>query len=225
HPVGDQKAADDVAGGCHDGDGSKHLGEHRPLLVLATDDDDRTHHRDRVQGVGERHQRRVQQRRYPPDHFKTDESGQHEAVEAAHQVQRHELATSFAKNSFTRGFATSPPRVSRVSRMISSSRLSCSFPSLVRCSKNALRFREYIWLAWYGTVLARFTRPTMVTPYSTTISPDRVSSQLPPRSAARSTITEPGVIRETISLGTSTGDFFPGTTAAVITTSLSATTL
>src|SRR5213592_3582582 len=34
----------------------------------------------------------------------------------------------------------------------------------------------------------------MVTPCSTAISPGRVSSQLPPRSPARSTITDPGEI-------------------------------
>src|SRR5438552_17435094 len=46
-----------------------------------------------------------------------------------------------------------------------------------------------------------------------------------PRSAARSTITDPGAILATISLVTSTGDDLPGITAAVITTSLSATAL
>src|SRR5208283_143136 len=49
-------------------------------------------------------------------------------------------------------------------------------------------------------------------------------SQLPPRSAAKSTITDPGAIPFTISSVTSTGDFFPGITAAAITTSLSCTT-
>ena len=65
----------------------------------------------------------------------------------------------------------------------------------------------------------------IVTPFSTTISSGFVNSQFPPRSAARSTITDPGAIRSTMSAVTSTGDFFPGITAAVITTSLSAITL
>ena len=64
----------------------------------------------------------------------------------------------------------------------------------------------------------------IVTPCSTILSPARVSSQLPPRSAARSTMTDPGAMPATISRVTSAGDFLPGTTAAVITTSLSATT-
>ena len=39
------------------------------------------------------------------------------------------------------------------------------------------------------------------TPLSTIVSPGRDSSQLPPPSAARSTMTEPGFIRRTISAG------------------------
>ncbi len=67
--------------------------------------------------------------------------------------------------------------------------------------------------------------PTMVTPCGWVTWPGSVSSQLPPRSAARSTITEPGFIAETISAVTSTGALLPGTLAVVITTSLSATVL
>ena len=55
-------------------------------------------------------------------------------------------------------------------------------------------FFEYIWLAWYGTSAGRFEGPRIVTPCATTISSGRVSSQLPPRSAARSTTTDPGGI-------------------------------
>src|SRR5437870_209431 len=102
------------------------------------------------------HQRRVQQRRNAADHFKSDKRGQHENVEAGQQVQLHDFATSLdaagkagsEKNSRTRALKTSPSWVSSVSRTISSSRFSCSLPSLTRCSRNALRFRAYIWLAW-----------------------------------------------------------------------------
>ena len=59
----------------------------------------------------------------------------------------------------------------------------------------------------------------MVTPCSTTVWPGRVSSQLPPDSDARSTITEPGFISATIAAVTSTGARRPGTFAVVITTS------
>ena len=48
----------------------------------------------------------------------------------------------------------------------------------------------------------------------------RVSSQLPPCSAARSTITEPGGMPRTISPVTRPGAFLPGTAAVVMTTSL-----
>ena len=54
--------------------------------------------------------------------------------------------------------------------------------------------------------------PTMVTPLTDDGLVGTVNSQLPPRSAARSTITEPGAMPATISLVTSTGDFLPGTT-------------
>ena len=72
--------------------------------------------------------------------------------------------------------------------------------------------------------MARLIAPMMVTPCFTTVLPVSVISQLPPRSAARSRITEPGAIPFTMSSVTSTGAFFPGITAVVITTSLSCTT-
>ncbi len=65
----------------------------------------------------------------------------------------------------------------------------------------------------------------MVTPWATTTSSALVSSQLPPRSAARSTITEPGAMASTMASVTSTGDCRPGIAAVVITTSLRATTV
>src|SRR5206468_10014848 len=59
--------------------------------------------------------------------------------------------------------------------------------------------REYIWLAWAGTVVARSYGPMIVTPYRTTDFPTSVRSQLPPASAAMSTITEPGRMSLTMS--------------------------
>ena len=88
---------------------------------------------------------------------------------------------------------------------------------MTRWSRNAPRFRAYIWLAWYGTVLARLNAADDGDAVLDDASrPACVSSQLPPRSAARSTITEPGAMLATISRVTSTGDFLPGITAAVI---------
>ena len=65
----------------------------------------------------------------------------------------------------------------------------------------------------------RFVVPTIVTPLSTISSPGRVSSQLPPVSAARSTITEPARIARTASAVISFGAGRPGIAAVVITAS------
>ena len=60
-------------------------------------------------------------------------------------------------------------------------------------------------------MLARLSQPTIVTPCLTTMSsPGRVSSQLPPRSAARSTITEPGAILRDHVFGHEHGRFLAG---------------
>ncbi len=63
--------------------------------------------------------------------------------------------------------------------------------------------------------------PTIVTPFTSITSPGRVSSQLPPVSAARSTITEPGRIFSTADAGISFGAGRPGIAAVVITRSKS----
>ena len=60
----------------------------------------------------------------------------------------------------------------------------------------------------------------ILTPPVSTTSPGLASSQLPPRSTARSTITEPGRIEATISLEISRGAGRPGIKAVVITTAL-----
>ena len=59
--------------------------------------------------------------------------------------------------------------------------------------------RAYIWLACCGASPGRSSGPRIFTPSTTTVWPGLVNSQLPPRSAARSTMTEPGAIRATIS--------------------------
>ena len=71
---------------------------------------------------------------------------------------------------------------------------------------------------------ATFSGAITVTSSRVIVSPGALASQLPPCSAARSTITEPGRIPASISLVTRTGAFFPGTAAALMTMSLSATT-
>ncbi len=81
----------------------------------------------------------------------------------------------------------------------------------------------YSRLAWKGIWLARLSVPSIVTPSRTTTSPGSVSSQLPPVSAAMSTITEPGLMRATISAVMSFGAGRPGTAAVVMTQSAAAT--
>src|SRR5579883_1235235 len=165
HPVGDDEAADDVARRGNDGDGSKYRGKSR--FVLARDHD-RADHRDGIQCIGERHERRVQQRRNPANHVKADEAGQNEDKQAVQPSSRHvssapaagsganELRTHLlcpasagkAKNSRTRSFTISPSRVSSVSRMISSPESRRALPSFSKCSRNDVTLRAYIWLAW-----------------------------------------------------------------------------
>ena len=55
-----------------------------------------------------------------------------------------------------------------------------------------MTLRAYSRLASQGMAAAGLRSPTIVTCSRTTVSPGSVSSQLPPASAARSTITEPG---------------------------------
>ena len=79
--------------------------------------------------------------------------------------------------------------------------------------------REYIWLAWTGIVDARRIGPMIVTSCCTASRPGSVSAQLPPMSAARSTMIEPGFIDATASAGISLGAGSPGTRAVVMITS------
>jgi len=78
HAVGDDEAAHDIAGGGHHRDESEDGGER--ALMLAHEHD-RAHHRNRIQGIGERHQRSMQQGRNAPDYFKSDETGEHKDKE------------------------------------------------------------------------------------------------------------------------------------------------
>ena len=69
----------------------------------------------------------------------------------------------------------------------------------------------------------QLSRPTIVTLWRTTVSPGTVSSQFPPVSAARSTMTEPGRMPNTAASVMSTGARLPGIAAVVMTASASAT--
>ena len=80
--------------------------------------------------------------------------------------------------------------------------------------------RAYISLACCAPIDARSNGPAMVTPPTTTVAPGRVSSQLPPVSAARSTITLPGFIPATIAALMIFGAGRPGTAAVQTITSM-----
>src|SRR5580698_10331597 len=150
HAVGDDEAADDVAGGGDDGDGAEDGGE---IGFVFTGENDGADNGDGVERVGERHQRRVKQRRDAANDFESDECGQHENVEACEQIQLHCGVSSLAaragswKSSRRRELTMSPPCVTSVSRRMSSFRLRLSLPSLTRSARNVDRLRAYIWLA------------------------------------------------------------------------------
>ena len=89
--------------------------------------------------------------------------------------------------------------------MISSSKSSLSSPSSTISSSSDWTLRAYSDEAWSGIVDGRLSGPTIVTSSLTTVWPGSVSSQLPPVSAARSTITEPGFMFLTACSVTSSG--------------------
>ena len=95
-----------------------------------------------------------------------------------------------------------------------------SSPFLSAGARKFKRLRAYIWLAWRARSDAKFCGPKIFTPLPvTTVSPATVSSQLPPLSAARSTITEPALMAATAAFETIRGAVRPGIAAVVITTS------
>ncbi len=87
----------------------------------------------------------------------------------------------------------SPSWVSADCANTSSFQSIASSPLSMAGFRKLSRLRAYISLAWYGELAGRFTGPMIFTPWCATVSPARVSSQLPPVSAAMSTITAPGL--------------------------------
>src|SRR5207253_8392518 len=156
-----------------------------------------------------------QEARDPADHPQPDERRQHEHEQHRPVVDRHWL--------LGHDFLTSPACGTHVSRMISSSKSTTSLPSRVTCNRKLEMFLAYIWLACSGSVLGRLRGPRMTTPSRRTSAPGSVTSQFPPVSAARSTITEPGFMPRTASLVIRIGARLPGIAAVVITTSASFT--
>src|SRR5690242_1709144 len=148
----------------------------------------------------------MQQGRDLRDHLEAEEDRKDENRDLEGEQQTVAHAATFS-------------RVTQAPAVISSSQSSVSSPSGARCWSSDETLRAYSWLAWNGIVDGRFVRPTMVTPSRSTTSPGSVSSQLPPVSAARSTITEPGRIFATAVAGIRRGAARPGISAVVITAS------
>src|SRR6266508_3540869 len=204
HAVGDDESAHDIhrpEGDCDERDDADPRRQMRE-----TGDDDRADEDDAVDRVRPRHERRVQHRRHLRDHLEADEDRQHQHRDLDDDQRGAHVAATFS-------------RVTQEPAVISSSQSSASSPSGARCCSSAETFRAYSWLAWKGIVEATFVSPTTVTPSRSTISPGSVTSQLPPASAARSMITEPGRMRVTAPAGISRGAGRPGISAVVTTTS------
>src|SRR6516225_5874372 len=200
HAIGDDESADDVDRGGGDRDEAE---ERADEPVIRAGGDERADEADRRDRVRRGHERRVQERRHARDHEEADEAGEHEDVELQ-EGEAHRVA---------------PSCVMSIALVISSAGSSLSAPSLMRCCRSVRMLRLSISLACSGTVAARFIAPMIVTPFTAIVSPGFVSSQLPPASAARSTITAPGCIPRTIAAVMSLGAGLPGMSAVVITRS------
>src|SRR6266700_1591518 len=88
HAVGDEKSANYVARRSDDGN---HPQNGRECALLFADQDNRTDDRDGIEGIRQRHEWRMQQRRNVADNFESDESRQHEYEKCIDQVGTHVL--------------------------------------------------------------------------------------------------------------------------------------
>src|SRR5712692_6007863 len=131
----------------------------------------------------------MENRRHLGDDLEADEDGEHKDGELVEQVLAHLLAAS--TSSLARGLMISPACVTQAPFTISSLKSRFRAPPLTSSSSRVDTFLLYSWLAWTGMVLGKLRVPSIVTPPTSMISPGLVSSQLPPVSAARSTITAP----------------------------------
>ena len=111
HPVGDHEPADHVHRGQHDGDQPERPAR-RPVRLAG--DDDRADQDHAVDGVGARHQRRVQRRRHLGDDLEADEHGQHEDRQQADAVHQPSSGNVMPSRS-------APSRVTQQPATISSS--------------------------------------------------------------------------------------------------------
>src|SRR5206468_11417618 len=140
--VRNQEAADGVRGRAGDRDEAEE--DAHPAVgdaaVVATRHHQRPDQRDRRDGVGRRHERRVQQWRDAGDDVVAEEPGEHEDVEADFQLRRHAVfpATSTA---LTASFTTSPPCVTQAPFTISSAKSRATAPFLTNSWSSSVTFR------------------------------------------------------------------------------------
>src|ERR1700674_362867 len=213
HPVGNDETADHVGGGeSH----SEQPQDDIDRRARPRRDDDRSHQDDPVDRVGSRHQGRVENRRHLRDDLDPDEDRQHEEGQLVDQLVAHFAGS---RSCLARSLTISPPCVTQLPLVISSSKSRVMAPSLTRWRSRFATLRANSWLVASGIVEGTLRVPMMVTPATSTSLPAWVSSTLPPVSAARSTMTEPGRMPCTISAVTNTGARRPGMAAVVMTTS------
>ena len=113
------------------------------------------------------------------------------------------------------------PRISRAQKMdaLSSMAACAGYKAVLLAAGTSGKFFPLLMTA-AGTVLGRLTGPRIRTPCRRTSVPASASSQFPPVSTARSTITEPGFINATDAAGSSSGARLPGIEAVEMTTSV-----
>src|SRR3954471_467351 len=178
HAVGDEEAADDVDRAEDDRDAEQDLVER---AVRLAEQQQAAEHDDAVDRVGAAHQGRVQRVRHLRDHLEADERRQHEDRDLGQQIHQ----------------TTFPSRTTHAPATTSSPKWNAS-------SISGRMLRAYSEDACSAISGGRFKGPTILTPPSVVkVSPGLVSSQLPPASAARSTITDPGFISATADVGMS----------------------
>src|SRR3989441_5946546 len=209
HAVGDDETADHVGRREDDGDQAEH---DRHRRVGSGGDEDGPDQDDAVDCVGARHERRVQDGRHLRDDLEADEDREHEERQLVEQLVGHAAPTICLARSLT----ISPPCVTHAPLVISSWKSSAIAALLTRCRRRFATFLANSWLVVSGIVDGTLRVPMIVTPPTSTSLPAWVSSTLPPVSAARSTITEPGRIPRTMSPVTSSGALRPGIAAVII---------
>src|SRR5258708_7165886 len=165
HPVGDHETADHVGGG------EGHRNEAQDDVdwrVRARGDDDGAHEDDPVDRGGPGHQRRGQDGRHLGDDLDADENRQHEEGQLVEQLVAHFAGS---RSCLARSLTISPPCVTQLPLVISSSKSSVIAPSLTRWRSRLATLRANSWLVARGIVDGTLRVPMMVTPATSTSFP------------------------------------------------------